>query len=107
MSEVKIITRHRGVVAWLKVKGINGRVLSHAFPNTFQRGDIVYGILPISLIVEGLKRGAEINLLVLPQIPFELRGKELTAQMMDELGGVKVFRVNSLKLKEVKLKEKW
>jgi len=43
-----------------------------------------------------LKGGAEFVLLVMPTIPFEMRGEELTADMMEEYGA-KLLQIDELK----------
>ncbi len=99
--KTKIVTRHSGAIEWLKSKGIDGEILSHITESDIQMGDTIYGVLPIQLIATAIKRGAEVNVLVLPNIPIELRGKELTAQEMEDLGGVEIWRVRNLELIKV------
>jgi len=99
-----IVTRHPGAVAWLQSRGVEGDIVSHLDPGQVGAGDRVYGVLPVHLIDECLRRGAEVFILQLPQIPPELRGKEITAEDMDRLG-VKVYEVASLQLREVDLRE--
>ena len=103
MNDTKIVTRHSGAVAWLKSKGITGEVLSHILPDDMKERDRIFGVLPIQMIAEGMKRGAEMNILVLPNLPREMRGKEITAEEMEHLGGVKILRVKSLALEKVEM----
>jgi putative CRISPR-associated protein (TIGR02620 family) len=100
---VKIILRHRGAVEWLKSKGIEGEVIEQVSPSNFQEGDEIYGVMPIQLVAEGIKRGCDINIIVLPKIPRELRGKELSAEEMEELGGVEVLKVKKLEIERLNL----
>jgi putative CRISPR-associated protein (TIGR02620 family) len=99
----KIITRHRGAIAWLESKGIKGEVIEQASPSDFNEGDEIYGVMPIQLIAEGIEKGCDMNIIVLPKIPREMRGKELTAEEMEELGGVEVLKVKALKLERLEL----
>ena len=71
-----IVTRHEGLVEYLKEEGIVGddvEVISHATPETVT-GRHVIGVLPHSLSCLTASF-TEIPL----KLPVELRGKELTA----------------------------
>ena len=74
-----IVTRHAGLVEWLKRRGIEGEVVSHAGEDTV-RDRHVYGVLPYRLAALA-GRFTEVSLVVPP----ELRGKELTADDIDGL----------------------
>lgn len=84
------ITRHSGAVEWAKSEGFDvTNLVSHAdesFFSSLKAGDKVIGILPVSLAFRVCSAGCEFYDLSLPQLPAELRGKELTAQQMRECG---------------------
>ena len=74
-----IVTRHAGLVEWLKRRGIEGEVVAHAGEGTV-KGKRVYGVLPYRLAAladEFVEVGMD--------VPAELRGKELTADDIDGL----------------------
>lgn len=84
MENTIIITRHKGLVEYLKEKGlVNGNfdVIEHASIETV-KGRHVIGVLPNHLAVHA-KSLTEIPL----NIPAELRGKELTAEQVREFAG--------------------
>ena len=74
-----IVTRHAGLVEWLKRLGVEGEVVSHADEDTV-RGKRVYGVLPFRLAAL-----ADEFVEVSVDVPAELRGKELTADDIDSL----------------------
>ena len=74
-----IVTRHSGLVEWLKRRGIEGEVVSHADEDTV-RDKRVYGVLPFRLAAL-----ADEFIEVSMNVPAELRGKELTADDIDGL----------------------
>ena len=74
-----IVTRHAGLVEWLKRRGIEGEVVSHADEDTV-RGKLVYGVLPYRLAALA-DEFVEVSM----NVPAELRGKELTADDIDGL----------------------
>ena len=74
-----IVTRHAGLVEWLKRLGIEGEVVSHADEDTV-RGKRVYGVLPFRLAALA-DEFVEVSM----NVPAELRGKELTADDIDGL----------------------
>ena len=81
-----LITRHPGAIEWLRSRGIDGDVIEHFSIDDVVPGDRYVGILPINLIIEVLRNGAEFILLIMPNLPTEARGQELTSDMMDEFG---------------------
>jgi len=81
-----LITRHAGAVEWLRSRGVDGDVIEDFSIYDIVPGDRYVGILPLNLIIEVLQNGAEFILLIMPNLPTEVRGKELTAEMMDEFG---------------------
>jgi len=80
-----IISRHLGAVEWIKSKGFDGQIVDQ-FDGTVVPGDKYIGTLPVPMIADILDSGAEFILLVLPNLPADARGKELTPAMMDEYG---------------------
>ena len=74
---VKIVTRHKGTIEWLKSKGIVGEVIEHLKPEDIKKGDKIYGNLSIDLMKEALDRGAEVYLLLLPQKIVKVKSVEI------------------------------
>lgn len=86
MSEnVLIVTRHAPLIKWLKIHGIEGRVIAQATPDDV-RGKHVYGILPMWLAAEA-ETVTEVSM---PGLPLEARAKvnggDFTVEQMDEWG---------------------
>lgn len=91
-----IITRHQGTVDWVRAK-LNGKGLdrdvfvaghlSNEMIMRMKKGDAVYGILPIHLIKRLLRKGVEYYHVVLPRVPREFRGRELSLEQVREFGG--------------------
>jgi putative CRISPR-associated protein (TIGR02620 family) len=82
-DNVLIVTRHEGLVEWLRLHGITGRVIAQATPEDV-RDKIVYGVLPMNLAAEA----EEVVNVDLPGLPLEKRGKDITPAEMDEYGAV-------------------
>lgn len=82
---VYFVSRHVGAILWA-TKNIQAPVayITHLDPEIIQKGDIVYGSLPIHIAAEICAKGARFISLVM-HIPEELRGKELTADDMNKL----------------------
>ncbi|MHC1624881.1 MAG: CRISPR-associated protein Csx16 [Methermicoccaceae archaeon] len=95
-----LVSRHPGAVAWLKSKGFEGEVVAHLTPEMVGEGDVVVGVLPVHLVAELKERGARVIILVLPQVPPEKRGAELSPEEMDRFGA-RLLEVEELRLKEV------
>jgi len=95
-----IVTRHPGAVAWLKEKGFEGEVVAHLTPEMVDEGDVVVGVLPVHLVAELKKKGARVFILVLPQVPPEKRGQELSPDEMEKFGA-RLLEVRELELEEV------
>ena len=74
-----IVTRHAGLVEWLKRRGIEGEVVAHADESAV-KGKRVYGVLPYRLAALA-DEFVEVSM----NVPAELRGKELTADDIDGL----------------------
>lgn len=77
-----IITRHNGLVDWLSQRGITGTVIASATPDDV-RGKHVIGALPLHLAALAIDiTTVDYN------CPMDLRGKDLSAQQLDDLGAV-------------------
>lgn len=102
---VCIVTRHSGTVDWVLAKlkgrgvGEDVRVVGHLSEKMILRmrkGDVVYGILPIHLIKRLLRKGVEYYHVVLPHVPRELRGTELSLDQVKEFGG-QIWKIEDIK----------
>jgi putative CRISPR-associated protein (TIGR02620 family) len=76
-----IVTRHAGMVQWLKNHGIVGDVISHVENVEQIAGKNVYGILPLHLAIE-----CNCITTVDMDIPAEKRGMDISPEEMDEYG---------------------
>lgn len=75
-----IVTRHQGLIDWLGQHGIHGNVIASATPDDV-RGKHVIGALPLHLAALAIDvTTVDFN------CPMELRGKDLSAQQLDDLG---------------------
>jgi CRISPR-associated protein Csx16 len=80
------ISRHPGAIAWAQRQGVAvDTFVSHCDPTHIQRGDTVIGSLPLNLAAQVCARGAHYLHLSL-ELPETLRGQELTADAMEQLG---------------------
>jgi CRISPR-associated protein Csx16 len=80
------VTRHAGAKQWANDQGINVDFLvDHLNIEAIQTGDTVLGSLPVNLVAELNEKGAQYFHLTLP-LSEELRGKEISAELMRELG---------------------
>jgi putative CRISPR-associated protein (TIGR02620 family) len=79
-----IVTRHTGLIQWLKSHGIVGDVISHVeFPDQI-RGKDVYGVLPLHLA----SVCNSVTTVDMPGLPSEKRGVDLTPEEMDSFGAI-------------------
>lgn len=78
-----IVTRHPGVVAWLKERGIKGETKAHVTAEDV-RGKHVYGNLPLNLAAEATK----VTMVLLPGLRPEQRGKDLSLTEMVAAGAM-------------------
>jgi len=89
--ETLIVTRHEGTVEWLKRRGITGEVKASVTIDDI-KGKHVIGALPAHIAQYALYMTS-----IDYACPFEKRGKNLTADELDELGAklfdYKVIRV--------------
>lgn len=81
-----LITRHPGALQWLEQQVAMPRMHLAHLENLrdLQRGDAVYGTLPIHLIAAVCARGAQYFHLEI-DLPQDLRGQELSASQLDAL----------------------
>jgi CRISPR-associated protein Csx16 len=80
------VTRHIGAAAWAQQQEIEyDQIVEHLDPSTVEVGDTVIGSLPTNLAAEVCKRGAKYQHLSL-KVPKELRGGELSAAQLIQLG---------------------
>ena len=83
---VYFVSRHPGAREWAANKGFHVDCqLEHLDPQRLVAGDIVIGSLPVNLAAEVCRRGARHHHLSL-ELPRELRGAELSAAQMRDLG---------------------
>ena len=89
-----VVTRHPGLLAVLKEKGIvteEARVLSHVTAEEV-RGQHVIGVLPLALAAEA-ETITEVSL----NLPPELRGKELSEEQVRAfMTGINTYTVRRL-----------
>lgn len=106
MPRTLIITRHVGAVEWIRrhfpVLFEDGEVIASLTPShisALSEGDIVVGVLPISLINECLEKGARVALIQFAHPP---RGAELSADAMEAAGAslMEVLRLDLAPFKE-------
>lgn len=80
------VTRHPGALAWLHTQGLRPhRVVAHLHPMEPARGDVVAGVLPLSLAAVLHARGVRCIHLSVDSSALE-RGRELTPARMRECG---------------------
>jgi CRISPR-associated protein Csx16 len=98
------VSRHAGAHEWASRKGFEVVVITHFDPENVQNDDIVIGTLPIHLAARVCERGGRYLHLVL-DLTSDDRGKEISADRMDQLGArieeYKVYSLNEMnKMKE-------
>ena len=87
-----IVTRHAGLVEWLRRHGVDGEVVSQATVSVVAGKD-VYGVLPLYLAAEA----ASITTVDMPGLRPEQRGVDLTPEEMDAAGATMTrYRVTRL-----------
>lgn len=90
------VSRHPGALEWAARQGLQiDRFATHLDPAEVQGGDTVIGSLPVHLAAVVCQRGGRyLNLSV--TLPAELRGKELSADKLDQLGArLERYRIES------------
>lgn len=78
---IVIVSRHQGLVDWLRRKGIVGKVIAHATPDDV-RGKDVIGNLPLHLAA----MAKSVTVVDMPALPADWRGQDLSPEQMDEAG---------------------
>lgn len=76
-----IITRHQGMVEWLRLRGIEGEVIAHATKEDVIGKDVI-GNLPLHLANVALS----VTVVDMPNLSPDLRGQDLSPDQMDEAG---------------------
>lgn len=80
------VSRHSGAREWLERQGVYvDQQVAHLDPSEVGPGDQVYGTLPVHLAASLCARGACYYHLIL-DLPFDMRGRELTADELDRCG---------------------
>ena len=82
MSEVVIVSRHAGAVAWLAERGITGEVIAHVADPAQIAGKAVIGNLPLHLAALAERVGS----IDMPGLTPAQRGQDLSPEEMDEAG---------------------
>ncbi|MCK5925435.1 MAG: CRISPR-associated protein Csx16 [Methylococcales bacterium] len=80
------VTRHTNAKEWATEEGIAiDRVIEHLDLEQIKAGDKVLGSLPVNLVAELTAKKVRYFHLSL-NVPIELRGQEISAQLMREFG---------------------
>ena len=80
------VSRHPGAIEWAARQGLAvDRFVRHLDPVQVQIGDTVMGSLPVHLAAAVCERGARYLHLAV-ELPPDRRGKELTADQLDQFG---------------------
>lgn len=88
MSKAIFVGRHSGAMEWIKKQNIHiDQFVTSLEIDQVQRGDAVYGTLPLNLIAAVHRCGATFTHISL-SIPDDYRGKELSAEQMDQFGAI-------------------
>jgi CRISPR-associated protein Csx16 len=83
---VYFVTRHAGAKAWAESEGLKiDACIEHLEMDQITAGDTILGTLPINLVAELNAKGIRYFHLILP-LPVELRGQEITKEIMKKLG---------------------
>lgn len=81
------VSRHAGAHEWAARQGFDVEVIEHFDVDVVQEGDVILGTLPVHLAAQVCARGGRYFHLLLDLTP-ELRGQEITADTMEELGAI-------------------
>jgi putative CRISPR-associated protein (TIGR02620 family) len=97
MRDYVIVTRHKGAVEWLASLGIKGPVLDHATRKDVA-GKIVIGNIPLHLA----EVAKEVWAISLPDLPKHLRGRDISADEMNQYGAyIRRYRVTRISEEEL------
>lgn len=96
-----IVSRHPGAVEWVRKRLATAeepRLVSHVpADQLFAPGDRVCGVLPVSLAARLCAQGAQ-PCVISVELPPALRGQELTASQLDQLGAELIqYRVEEVR----------
>lgn len=81
------VSRHPGARAWARARSLRvDHWVDHLDVDEVREGDVVVGTLPVDKIAEINARGARFLALCL-DLTSEMRGRELTPEDMEMLGG--------------------
>ncbi|WFE68499.1 CRISPR-associated protein Csx16 [Thiomicrospira sp. R3] len=81
-----VVTRHKGALDWLTQEGfLFDAHIAHLDISSLVAGDVVVGNLPIPMVAELTNKQVRYWHLAF-DVPFELRGQELTAAQLRTLG---------------------
>lgn len=81
-----LVSRHPGAVEWCqRQEQAIDTILPHLDTALICAGDKVIGTLPLPMVAEVQRRGARYLHLSVP-VPYELRGQELSADQLEQLG---------------------
>lgn len=88
------VSRHAGAIEWAARQGLAvDRLVHHLDPDQVGGGDTVMGSLPVNLAAAVCQRGARYLHLSMA-LPPDLRGKELSADQLEQLGAsVQEYRI--------------
>jgi CRISPR-associated protein Csx16 len=82
------VSRHPGAQEWAARQGIDSEIVAHVGDDLIaglHPGDKVLGTLPVQMAAAVCARGAEYWHLELA-VPPDLRGQEMSAELMEQLG---------------------
>ena len=95
------VSRHPGAAEWARRQGLHvDEYLAHLDPARIRAGDTVIGSLPVNLAARVCEAGARYRHISL-ELPPYLRGVELSAEQLVELGArVRSFDVRPICIEE-------
>jgi len=83
---IYLVSRHPGAIEWCSRQGFHIDItLAHLEPERICQGDILIGTLPVPVVAQIQQRGCRYLHISLP-LTESLRGKELSADQMEQLG---------------------
>ncbi len=91
-----VVTKHKGLVEFLRQRGLvdgSVEVVAHITDPSILDGKVVAGVLPVHLAAR-CSAYCSVNL----ELPFELRGKELTAEQTEQYCvGIEYYRISLMR----------
>jgi CRISPR-associated protein Csx16 len=79
------VSRHPGAIEWANRRGLIAQRVCHLATDDIKPGDVVLGTLPLPLAATVVSRGGRYLHLEM-ELPAQLRGRELTADEMENYG---------------------